>query len=242
MPARKRRIDGVGVVAALHRELVALAEPAPDRRAQLRLALARDVEVAGRARPGVEVLVRAADGELRAGGAQADRDRAGRVAEVPDQRRAAPRRRGLERRQVGERAAAVVDVREDDDVARPARERGRVGLAVELAQREPALGRDPLEHVAVGREVAAVGDERAGRRASIAAPTSLNRLTVVESQTSTSPGPGADQRRERVAGALGRVDPVRPAADEPLAPLRRSPPRAARASRRGSRPSELPSR
>ena len=54
------------VVVALHRELVALAEPAPDRRAQLRLALLRDVEVGGRAGAAVEVLVGAADRELDA--------------------------------------------------------------------------------------------------------------------------------------------------------------------------------
>ena len=241
VPARKRRIDGVGVVAALHRELVALAEPAPDRRAQRRLALARHVEVAGRARPGVEVLVGAADGELGAGGAQADRDRARRVAEVPDQRRAALGRRGLERRQVGERAGAVADVREDDDVARPARERRRVGLAVELAQRErrAAAAIPSSTWRSVGKLPRSVTSAPPPRRR---APTSLNRLTVVESQTSDLAGLGADHRRERVAGALGRVDPVRPAADEPLAPLaggrgeprRASRPAAGRAScRRG---------
>ena len=64
-------------------------------------------------------------------------------------------------REVGQRAAAVADVGEHDDVAAPARQRGGLRLAVEQPQLEPALGGDPLEHVAVGREVAAVGHERA---------------------------------------------------------------------------------
>ncbi len=149
------------------------------------------------------------------------------------------RRGGLERRQVGDRAAAVADVREDDDVARPARERRRVGLAVELAQRDAALGRDPLEHVAVGGEVAAVGDERAAARHRRA--TSLNRLTVVESQTSTSPGSAP------ISGAS--ASPVRSGASiqSGQPPTSRSPHSSAAAASRarvatGSRPSELPSR
>ena len=98
--------------------------------------------------------------------AQVDGHRAGGVREVPDQRRAALARRGRQRRHVGERARAVADVREHDDVAlaRPARSSGDGPVelvAVEDPQLEAARGRDPLEHVAVGREVAAVGDERA---------------------------------------------------------------------------------
>ena len=75
---------------------------------------------AGRARAGVEVLVGAADGQLRARAAQVDRHRAGGVREVPDQRRAALARRGRQRRHVGQRARAVGDVGEHDDVAGPA--------------------------------------------------------------------------------------------------------------------------
>ena len=87
-------MPGAGSYGALHVELVALAEPARDRRDQLGLPALGDVQESGRARPGVEVLVGAADRELGAGGAQADRQRAGRVREVPDEsgRRAARQR------------------------------------------------------------------------------------------------------------------------------------------------------
>ncbi len=95
VPAWKRADAVDRVVGALHRELVALAEPAPDRRAQLRLELARHVQERRRSRPGVEVLVGAADGQLDAAPAQVDRDRAGRMAEVPDHAGAVrARRRG----------------------------------------------------------------------------------------------------------------------------------------------------
>ena len=63
--------------------------------------------------------------------------------------------------------------------------------------------------------------------------------------TTTSPGAGADQRRDLVAQALRQVEPAGavPGADQALAPfLRRSlRPRAA-AVAFGNTPSELPSR
>jgi hypothetical protein len=53
-----------------HRELVALAEPPPDELVQLLLQLAADVAEGRRPGPAVEVLVGAADGEVRAGRGQ----------------------------------------------------------------------------------------------------------------------------------------------------------------------------
>ena len=73
----------LGVVGALHRELLALAEPAPDRRLQLLLQLLAHVEERGRARAGVQVLVGAADRQLHAPFGQLDRHDADRVREVP---------------------------------------------------------------------------------------------------------------------------------------------------------------
>src|SRR5918995_7408567 len=55
------------VVLGSHGELLALGEPAPDRRAETLLELGADVEERGSARPGVEVLVRAADSKVGAG-------------------------------------------------------------------------------------------------------------------------------------------------------------------------------
>ena len=126
VPARKRRIDGLGVVVALHRELVALAEPALDRRAQPVLERGGDVEVGGRARAGVEVLVGAADRQLGA------RSRAARPAPRRPSGsgpRSASRPRSRAAAWSAGRSAsaprAVVDVGEHDDVAAPARAASR---------------------------------------------------------------------------------------------------------------------
>src|SRR6185437_11737524 len=72
-----------GVVHRSHRELVALAEPAPDRLAQPVLQLAAYVEDRGGAWPGVDVLVGAADREVGTARVELDRHRADRVAQVP---------------------------------------------------------------------------------------------------------------------------------------------------------------
>ena len=107
MPAMKRVIPGAGSYGRSMKNCSVLAEPALDRRAQR--APARHVEVAGRARAGVEVLVGAADGVADAALVQLDRDRARRMAEVPDHRA---------RVSIASMSAssprAVVDVREHD--------------------------------------------------------------------------------------------------------------------------------
>ena len=74
-----------------------------------------DVQEGGRARAAVEVLVGAADGQLDAGVAQVDGQRARRVAEVPDHVRVVAARDVGQRAHVGQRARAVVDVREHDE-------------------------------------------------------------------------------------------------------------------------------
>src|SRR6202034_371333 len=74
---------GDRVVALAHVELVLLPEPAPYRLLQSRLQVAAHVEERWSAWPGVQVLVRAADGEVGAVGVELHRDRAGRVAQVP---------------------------------------------------------------------------------------------------------------------------------------------------------------
>ena len=76
------------VVLRAHEELLALPEPAPDRRAQLRLELGSHVQEGGRPRPRVEVLVRAAHGEVGAARVQLHGDGAGGVAQVPEGQRA----------------------------------------------------------------------------------------------------------------------------------------------------------
>jgi hypothetical protein len=62
-----------------HGELVALPEPALDRLPEPVLVLASHVQEGRRARPAVEVLVGAADGQVRAGALEIDGDRADSV-------------------------------------------------------------------------------------------------------------------------------------------------------------------
>ena len=145
--------------------------------------------------------------------AQADRDGAGGVAQVPDDGRA--RRAGLDRGEVAQRAAAVVDVGEDEQLALP-----RGGLVVE-PQLEAVLRGEPLEHVAVGGELVAVGDEgprppRGDHRADEL--VQVHRRRVAGQHLAR---PGADHLRDRVARGHRRVDPPRPAGHELLAPLLR---------------------
>ncbi len=83
----------------------------------------------------------------------------------------------------------------------------------------PRCDGDALEHVAVGGEVAAVGDERA-----VAARVEHGARELEQVDRRGVAGDDlarrrADHRRDQVAGTGGRVDPVRPAPDQPLAPL-----------------------
>src|SRR5439155_23325430 len=64
-----------GIERGAHRELIALAEPALDRVAQAALQFASDEQEGRRAGSGVQVFVRAADGEVRAGTVELDGDR-----------------------------------------------------------------------------------------------------------------------------------------------------------------------
>ena len=133
----------------------------------------RDVEERGRARPGVEVLVGAADRQL----ARPPPRRSTGTAPAECERSQTTSRRarggGRQRGHVGERARAVVDVREHDERGRRGSRDGGPSGVVEQPQLAPARRGEPLEHVAVGREVAAVGDDRAAPRVSSAAGASL---------------------------------------------------------------------
>ncbi len=103
------------------------------------------------------------------------------------------------------------------------------GRSSALGQQQPqaVLAGQAVGDVQVGREVAAFGDDHcaaaAHRRArcSMAAASTLYRLTEVESATSNSPGAGADEPRDLVADAARQIDPagVVPAADQAAAPF-----------------------
>ena len=66
VPRPDQLVQGLGAVVGTHRELVDLAEPAPDRLAQLSLQVPAHVGEGGGAGPAVEKLVRASDRQLGA--------------------------------------------------------------------------------------------------------------------------------------------------------------------------------
>ena len=137
------------------------------------------------------------------------------MAEVPDD----AVREGLD---VGERAAAVGDVRQHGQRAlgHVARLRAEQRVDLEDRQLEAASAGDALQHVAVRREVVLVGRERGDR--GIAVQDRADELEQVHGDAvgdEDRAGGGAEHLGERVAGAGGRVDPVVPAADELAAPL-----------------------
>ena len=83
-PTRKRSIPSAGSKLGRHPELLAMAEPAPDRLVQARLQFLAHVDERRRAGPAVQVLVAAADGEVGAARLQGHGHRAGRMAHVPE--------------------------------------------------------------------------------------------------------------------------------------------------------------
>ena len=138
-----------------------------------------------------------------------------RVAEIPEDPGAGGVNALGQPRHVCDRAAAVVHVRVHHE--RGAVERGPD--VVDQPQLQPALGGQALEHVAVGREAAALDDQRAGaqveRRGDELVQVHGGRVADQH-----LPGPCAQHvLGEQVAGPGGDVDPVRPAGHEPLAPL-----------------------
>ena len=122
-----------------------------------------------------------------------------------------------ERGHVGDLAGAVADVREHHQRRVLPR---RLLRRVDEAQLAAAAGGEPFEHVAVGGEVAAVGDDRALAR------LEHGGAQLVEVDGGRVAGDhlaGAraeDVLGEQVADPRGRVDPVVPAGDELAAPLR----------------------
>ncbi len=215
-------------VPAVHGELVALAEPAPDRLAQARVQVPPHVQEGGRARSGVEVLVGAADGEIGTGRGQRYRYRAGRVAQVPQHQRAGVMHETGHRGQVGEGAGAVRHVRErhqrDVGVDRLP-QRVVIQPGVDVGRYHPQLVAarlgQPLQHVLVGRKVVVVGDDDApagsgvtGRRGQLvqvdAGRVAHHDLARLDPEYAGG---------QLVTGVPGERDPVRPAVDQLLAPL-----------------------
>ena len=233
----------------------ACAEPALDRVAQLGLEIGPDVEVRRRPGAAVQVLVRAADGEVDAVLGKPDRDRTAGVRQVPHDEGAGIARESGDRRQVGDRRGPVVDVAQGDErdvvlvrasaaaTSRHCRPVDHVG--VEPGDVPVSIPREALQHVAVGREVRPVGDDEPpagpGIEGRAREPVEVDRRRIADRDLVR---PRAeDLRPEQVAdpARLARASaPSRGSARRPTPPGRRgrparSPPEAAgRAScRRG---------
>ena len=117
---------GGGPVARAHRERLRVPVPAGQRVAHPSCADRADVHVRRRARPPVEVLVAAADGEVDAAAASSDRHDARRCGTGPTARARPPAcAAAVSPRQVEQLTGAVVDVRQRDqgDLVAPRRAR-----------------------------------------------------------------------------------------------------------------------
>jgi hypothetical protein len=125
--------------------------------------------------------------------------------------------RSGQRGHVGDLAGAVADVAQDDERrVRPRRLLGRV----DQPQLAAAASCEPLEHVAVGGEVAAVGDDRA---LALLEHGGAQLVEVDRGRVAGDHLAGAraeDGLGEQIADSRRRVDPVVPARDELGAPLR----------------------
>jgi hypothetical protein len=118
-------------------------------------------------------------------------------------------------------------VREHDQRHRPVAQHGlealRLQIALEHAQGQATLVGEPFEHVAVGREVVAIGDHRALGREPVGVERRRAELEQIDGRGvghHDLAGPGAEHALgERVADTRGGVDPLLPAGHEPVAPL-----------------------
>ena len=158
-----------------------------------------------------------------------DRDRARAVAQVPERERAVGVRDLRDPLGVEDEGRAVVDLRERD-------QRGvvvdqlldvlglgaRVGVGLDPFDLELALGGEALEHVAVGREVVAVGDDLGA----VGARVERGARELVEADRGRVgdrglAGRGPEQLgTEPVADRRREVHPsLAPGANQPLAPL-----------------------
>jgi hypothetical protein len=219
---------GRRLVHRAHRELVALTEPPLDRGPQLLLEVAPHVEEGRRARAAVEVLVGAADGQVGVRGREPDRHGAGGVRQVPEHEGTGVVHLPGDRRDVGQRARPVGHRRQDDD-GDPAVQRGRkrrrvealVDVGRELADGHAECLGDAGDDVAVGREV--VGRAHQHVPAGAGPGTGHKQLVEVDRRRVGDEhlaGSGAQHSGgQGVAEPGGLADPVRPRADQLLAPL-----------------------
>ena len=179
------------------------------------------------ARPGVDVLVGAADREIHVAAVQVDGHRADGVAQVPEHQRPGLVHDRRDARHVGQGAAAVGHVRQAHQ-GRVLVHRGahqlRIDALVDVGGQHPqlqaALGRDALDDVPVAGEVVGVGHDHAppGPRVQRRAGqlVQVHRGVVGDQDL---PGRGAGELADQVARPGRQVHPVVPGPGQGRAPF-----------------------
>ncbi len=210
-------------VAGFELERRGVAHPARQRRACARLMAFGDEQKGGRAGAAVEILVAAADGEVGLGAVQLDRQRAGRMGDIPQRQRALGMRRRRQRRHVEQFAGAVVDVGQ----------RHHRGVVVDgggdfarrhRTQCSPARGKfgDTLGDIKIGGKITGLAENGAAPGPQLARSRQqfeqIDRRGIGDRDLSRC---GADQARDLVADPLRQSYPIvlGPAAHQMSAPL-----------------------
>ena len=211
------------------RNRVGMTEPAGQRLPDTLAQAWRDPHVGRRAGAAVEVLVGAADGVVGLGRVQVQRQRAGRVGQVPDRQGAVFVDQAGDLAHVVQVAGLVVDMAEHHHRGIRVDRRRQLLRAIHQAQPVAALEHvgKALGDVQISGEVARFGnDHLAPWRFFLLDPQGgaehleqVDRGGVGDHHFA---GARADQGRQLVAEALRQAAPVGavPAADEALAPFR----------------------
>ena len=205
-----------------------MAPPAGQRLPEIVDMARRHPDEGRRAGTAIEVLVGAAHGEVGLGALQVHRHRAGGVRQVPDRQRAALVRQRRHRAHVVHLAAAIVDVRQQHHGHGIVQRLFQRQLVIDQAHLVALLQQvdQALDHVQVGREVVALGQDHPAARPGLLLDAQrggqrledVQRGGVGDDDLALA---GADQARQLVAQAGGQVEPAGrvPAADEARAPF-----------------------
>ncbi len=226
---QEARDAGGRAVVQVKGEGCGLAEPAPNRRLQLILQFAADIQESRRARAAVQVFVRAADGQIDFPAIELDRHGADGVAEIPEDERA-----GFVRAP-GQRGRVVQEAALEDHVGeRQQRRAGIERLGDGLLRAEDSVGRGDdlqpaigqpsgtaLQNVQVGGEVERVAQDALAARPGLErGHGQLEQVDGGRVAHDHLPGGGADQAADLVPDPLrGLVPAAVPAADQASRPL-----------------------
>ena len=152
---------GGGAIGGCEIERVGMAEPAAQRLLEPALVARRGVEEGRCPRSAIQIFVAAANGKIDIAAFQIDRQRAGRMRQIPDHQRTGILRRAGQRRHVMHATVAVIHMGEHQhrDIA----VQRRCDLLRPVDMDKPVmpatLPDHPFGNVIVGREIAGLGDD-----------------------------------------------------------------------------------